>query len=125
MFAPQTIEQADFLLVESTYGDRRHPSQSPEDQLADVITRTALRGGITLVPSFTVGRAQLLMYHLYRLKQRMAIPDIPIYLNSPMAIDVTRLYQRFGDEHRLSREECEGMCHKIGRAAVRERVGKY
>ncbi|WP_260957708.1 MBL fold metallo-hydrolase RNA specificity domain-containing protein [Pseudomonas citri] len=111
MFAPQTIEQADYLLVESTYGDRRHPREPPEDQLAEVITRTALRHGITLVPSFTVGRAQLLMYHLYRLKQRRAIPDIPIYLNSPMAIDVTRLYQRFCDEHRLSREECEGMCH--------------
>lgn len=111
MFAPQAIEQADYLLVESTYGDRRHPREAPEDLLADVITRTALRRGITLVPSFTVGRAQLLMYHLYRLKQRHAIPDIPIYLNSPMAIDVTRLYQRFGDEHRLSREECEGMCH--------------
>ncbi|UVL01162.1 MBL fold metallo-hydrolase RNA specificity domain-containing protein [Pseudomonas sp. B21-048] len=111
MFAPETIEQADYLLVESTYGDRRHPDESPEDQLAEVITRTALRHGITLVPSFAVGRAQLLMYHLYRLQQKHAIPDLPIYLNSPMATDVTRLYQRFRSEHRLSLEECEGMCH--------------
>ncbi|HJR28426.1 MAG TPA: MBL fold metallo-hydrolase, partial [Pseudomonas sp.] len=111
MFAPETIEQADYLLVESTYGDRRHPDEPPEDQLAEVITRTALRHGITLVPSFAVGRAQLLMYHLYRLQQKRAIPDLPIYLNSPMATDVTRLYQRFRSEHRLSLEECKGMCH--------------
>jgi metallo-beta-lactamase family protein len=111
MFAPESIEQADYLLVESTYGDRQHPADSPEEQLAEVITRTALRHGITLVPSFAVGRAQLLLYHLYRLKQKQAIPDLPIYLNSPMATDVTRLYQRFRSEHRLSQEACEGMCH--------------
>lgn len=111
MFAPESIEQADYLLVESTYGDRQHPTDSPEEQLAEVITRTALRHGITLVPSFAVGRAQLLLYHLYRLKQKRAIPDLPVYLNSPMATDVTRLYRRFRSEHRLSQEECEGMCH--------------
>ncbi|MBL7227987.1 MAG: MBL fold metallo-hydrolase [Pseudomonas sp.] len=111
MFAPETIEQADYLLVESTYGDRKHPAELPEEQLADVITRTALRHGITLVPSFAVGRAQLLMYHLYRLKQQHLIPDVPIYLNSPMATDVTTLYQRFRSEHRLTAQECEGMCH--------------
>jgi metallo-beta-lactamase family protein len=111
MFAPETVEQADYLLVESTYGDRKHPVESPAAQLAQVITRTTLRHGITLVPSFAVGRAQLLMYHLYRLKQQHAIPDLPIYLNSPMATDVTSLYQRFRSEHRLSPEECEGMCH--------------
>jgi metallo-beta-lactamase family protein len=111
MYAPELIEQTDYLLVESTYGDRQHPAEDPEAQLADVITRTALRHGITLVPSFAVGRAQLLMYHLYRLMQKRAIPDLPIYLNSPMATDVTLLYQRFRNEHRLSLEECEGMCH--------------
>ncbi|WP_248795488.1 MBL fold metallo-hydrolase RNA specificity domain-containing protein [Pseudomonas sp. MWU13-2105] len=110
MFAPETIEQADYLLVESTYGDRHHSVEDPEEKLAEVITRTALRHGITLVPSFAVGRAQLLMYYLYRLKQKHAIPDLPIYLNSPMATDVTRLYERFRDEHRLSPEECRGMC---------------
>lgn len=111
LLAPERVEQADYLLVESTYGDRLHPVEVPETQLADVITRTALRQGITLVPSFAVGRAQLLMYHLYQLKCKRVIPDIPIYLNSPMATDVTRLYQRFRSEHRLSAQDCEGMCH--------------
>lgn len=110
MFAPETVEQIDYLVVESTYGDRLHPGEPTQEQLAKVITRTALRHGITLGPSVAVGRAQLLMYYLYRLKQNHAIPDVPIYLNSPMATDVTRLYQRFRGEHRLSLEECEGMC---------------
>lgn len=113
MFPPETIEHADYLLVESTYGDRQHPVEAPQQQLAEVITRTALRRGITLVPSFAVGRAQLLMYHLYQLKQRGDIPNIPIYLNSPMATDVTGLYQRFRREHKLSPEEYEGMCHVV------------
>ncbi|MGY4494738.1 MBL fold metallo-hydrolase RNA specificity domain-containing protein [Pseudomonas sp. TE3610] len=111
MRAPEPIVQADYLLVESTYGDRRHPPDAALQQLAQVVTQTALRGGITLVPSFAVGRTQLLMYHLYRLKATGAIPDLPIYLNSPMATDVTQLYQRFCREHRLSAQDCAGMCH--------------
>lgn len=111
MVAPEPIEHADVLLIESTYGNRSHPKQATEQVLADIINRTALRHGITMVPSFAVGRAQLLMYHLYKMKQASLIPDLPIYLNSPMATDVTALYQRFRSEHRLSREECEGMCH--------------
>lgn len=111
MFAPEPIEHADYLLVEPTYGNRRHPSQDTEQVLADIINKTALRRGIVMVPSFAVGRAQQLMYHLYRMKKSGLIPDLPIYLNSPMATDVTALYQRFADQHRLSREDCQGMCH--------------
>lgn len=111
MVAPEPIEHADFLLLESTYGNRSHPKQTTESVLADIIKRTALRHGITMVPSFAVGRAQLLMYHLHKMKQAGLIPDLPIYLNSPMATDVTALYQRFRSEHRLSHEDCEGMCH--------------
>jgi metallo-beta-lactamase family protein len=110
MVAPEAVAEADYLLVESTYGNRLHPQSNTEDVLAEVISRTALRHGITVVPSFAVGRSQLLMYHLHRLKQQGRIPDLPIYLNSPMATDVTALYQRFADEHRLSREECQQVC---------------
>lgn len=110
MVAPEPIEHADFLLVESTYGNRSHPQQDTEQVLADIINRTALRQGITMVPSFAVGRAQLLLYHLYKMKQAQLIPDLPIYLNSPMATDVTSLYQRFRDQHRLSKADCQGMC---------------
>lgn len=110
MVAPEAVKGADILLVESTYGNRQHPAEDTLELLASVVNRTALRQGIVVVPSFAVGRAQLLMYLLYRLKREGRIPDLPIYLNSPMATDVTALYQRFHDEHRLSREECEGVC---------------
>jgi len=96
--------------VESTYGDRQHPTESTEQFLAQVINQTLLRHGITLVPSFAVGRAQLLMYYLYKLKRDGLIPDIPVYLNSPMATDATVLYQQFRSEHRLTPEECAAMC---------------
>jgi len=106
MRAPEMIRTADVLLVESTYGDRVHPRESTEQYLANVINQTLLRHGITLVPSFAVGRAQLLMYYLYTLKREGLIPDIPVYLNSPMAMDATALYQQFRSEHRLSHDEC-------------------
>ena len=111
MVAPEPVEQADYLLLESTYGNRRHPQQDTEQVLADIINRTVLRRGIVMVPSFAVGRAQLLLYHLYRMKKTGLIPDLPVYLNSPMANDVTALYQRFSDQHRLSHDDCRGMCH--------------
>lgn len=111
MPAPEFIRHADYLLVESTYGDRLHPTEEPEHKLAEVINHTVARHGITVIPSFAVERAQALMYYLYRLKHSGQIPNnLPIYLNSPMASDVTVLYDRFRAEHRLSPEECEGMC---------------
>ncbi|BAN49840.1 MBL fold metallo-hydrolase [Metapseudomonas resinovorans] len=110
MVAPEAVEGADVLVVESTYGNRRHPHDDTRQVLAEVIKRTALRQGVVVVPSFAVGRAQLLMYLLYQLKREGMIPDLPIYLNSPMATDVTTLYQRFQSEHRLNREDCQGMC---------------
>lgn len=110
MRVPELIRTADVLLVESTYGDRHHPAESTERSLAQVINQTLLRHGIVLVPSFAVGRAQLLMYYLHKLKRDGLIPDIPVYLNSPMATDATALYQQFRNEHRLSAQECAAMC---------------
>ncbi|HEX6137300.1 MAG TPA: MBL fold metallo-hydrolase [Casimicrobiaceae bacterium] len=111
MLAPEPVAGADYLVVESTYGDRRHDPSSPGDKLADVVTRTVTRGGTVIVPSFAVGRAQALLYWLHRLKAEQRIPaTLPIYLNSPMATDVTALYERYGTEHRLSAEACRAMC---------------
>jgi metallo-beta-lactamase family protein len=106
MPAPAAIHDADYLVVESTYGDRRHATADPEDEMADVINRTSARGGAVLIPSFAVGRTQTLLYHLWRLKQARRIPDLPIFLDSPMAINATEMFQRHTAEHRLSREEC-------------------
>lgn len=110
MREPEPIERADYIVAESTYGNRLHDATDAEQLLGQVITRTAARGGIVVIPAFAVGRAQSLLYAIYRLKQRRVIPDLPIYLNSPMAIEMTDIYHRHRAEHRLSQEECIGMC---------------
>ena len=76
MQPPRTVESADTLIVESTYGDRDHADDDPEAVLGRVIRETAARGGTILIPSFAVGRAQTLLYALYRLKERDEIPEI-------------------------------------------------
>ncbi len=110
MRAPAPIDRADYVVVESTYGDRLHDTQDAEAMLGEVVRRTAARGGIVLIPAFAVGRAQSLLYTIYRLKARAAIPDLPVFLNSPMAINMTEIYHRHRSEHRLSVEQCSGMC---------------
>ena len=111
MRAPVAIEQADCLVLESTYGDRRHDAGDPGDQLAHAISRTASRGGVVVVPAFAVARAQAILFHLNAQKAAQAIPRLlPVYLDSPMAQDVTDLYVRFHGEHRLSAEQCSRMC---------------
>jgi metallo-beta-lactamase family protein len=111
MHPPTPIERADYLVVESTYGDRLHDAHESPQLLVDIIDRTVTRGGIVLMPAFAVGRAQELLYAIYRLKQSGAIAaDLPVFLNSPMAIDMTQIYQRYRAEHRLSAQDCQGMC---------------
>jgi metallo-beta-lactamase family protein len=111
---PAALGECDYLVVESTYGDRRHDPADPAGQLAAIIARTAARGGVTVIPSFAVGRAQELLYQIWRLKQAGAIPAaLPVYLNSPMAVDATRLYMKHHGQHRLD----ERSCHALGRVA--------
>jgi metallo-beta-lactamase family protein len=107
---PATVPAADYLVVESTYGDRRHPPDSPQDLLRAIVTRTFARGGVVVIPSFAVGRAQVLLYHLHMLRSAGAIPDVPIYIDSPMAADVTDLLLRHQSEHRLGQEACAAVC---------------
>lgn len=109
--APVQVEGADYLVVESTYGNRTHEASDALAKLAEVINRTAARGGVLVIPAFAVGRAQSLLYGIYLLKQRGLIHHLPVYLDSPMATDATRIYHAHRAEHRLSPEECEGMCH--------------
>jgi metallo-beta-lactamase family protein len=90
---PEPPSRADYLLCESTYGDRDHPPGSPEGPLADVINRVAKRGGVVVIPSFAVGRTQTLMFYLHRLAMQKKIPALPVYVDSPMAISVTDLYE--------------------------------
>ncbi|MCH9752719.1 MAG: MBL fold metallo-hydrolase [Alphaproteobacteria bacterium] len=110
MQPPARIEHADYLFLESTYGNRDHPSTDPEDALADIIRRTEKRGGSIVIPSFAVGRAQALLFHLSNLITRKAIPDLPVYLDSPMAIDASDIFCRYNDGLRLSEQQARASC---------------
>jgi metallo-beta-lactamase family protein len=106
---PADAPASDVVVMESTYGDRLHTDDDPGDELAAVIRRTVARGGSVVVPAFAVGRAQLLLHVIARLKARRAIPDVPVFLNSPMAVDTTALYRRFPRGHRLDETELHEM----------------
>ena len=110
MLDPEPVPRADYLLIESTYGNRIHDPRSPEDALEEVVTRTIRRGGTVVIPAFAVGRAQSLLYHLWRLIERNRIPRIPIFLDSPMAVNATELLCKHIGEHRLTAEDCRDSC---------------
>lgn len=106
MFDPQPVPQADYLLVESTYGDRLHPEIDPEEELEKIIKKTLTRGGSVIIPSFAVGRAQALLLHIDAIRQRGNIPDVPVYLDSPMACSATDIFCQYSSDHRLSAQQC-------------------
>lgn len=99
---PVPPTECDYLICESTYGDREHPEESVLDALEEVIKRGVQRGGVMLMAAFAVGRAQQLMYLMQILKSQDRIPEIPVYLDSPMACDATAVYREHFDEHDLS-----------------------
>lgn len=109
--APARVPGADYAVVESTYGDRQHEASDPLTKLGEVVNRTAARGGVVVIPAFAVGRAQNLLYCIHLLKERGVIHHLPVYLDSPMATDATRIYHAHQSEHRLSPAQCEAMCH--------------
>lgn len=106
---PSRVEHADHLVLESTYGNKLHPREEPMKALADVVNRTAARGGIVLMPAFAIGRAQLLLHCLSELKRQHRIHKLPVYLNSPMAANALRVYLKHRDELRLSDAQCEAL----------------
>ncbi|MBW2413231.1 MAG: MBL fold metallo-hydrolase [Deltaproteobacteria bacterium] len=100
----------DWVVIESTYGDRRHDKADPFESLAKVLTDTVDRGGVLLIPSFAVGRAQTLLFCFHEILQRELVPQVPIFMNSPMATDVTQLFRRSSEYHRLPDELCGNVC---------------
>lgn len=110
---PDPVGRADFLLLETTYGDRLHERRDVADLLHDVIERTVRRGGTVIIPAFAVGRAQLLTWHLWRLKCAGRLDSIPVYLDSPMAIDASILLNRHVGEHKLSAADARAMGRMI------------
>ena len=106
MVDPEWVDHADFLVVESTYGDRIHPKVDAGTMLRDVIERTVRRGGTLVIPAFAIGRTQSLLYELWLLKMEGGLELIPIYVDSPMATDATDLMSAHMDDHRLQPAVC-------------------
>lgn len=105
MRPPQPLPATDVLVTESTYGNRRHEAEDPESALGEAIRQTAARRGVVLIPAFAVGRTETVLLHLSRLRDRGEIPDIPIFVNSPMAATTLDAYRRHPEEHRLDEAE--------------------
>ena len=101
LHAPSRIPFADILFMESTYGNRIQTHQKPVEDLGRAIRETYRNGGVSVIPAFAVGRTQMILYYLNLLQQKGKIPEMPIYVDSPMAIDVTKLYKKFHHYHRL------------------------
>jgi len=99
---PEKPPACDVLLCESTYGDRDHPTDLPEDAMGDLINRVAKRGGQIVIPAFAVGRTQTIMYIIRKLEDANRIPRLPVFVDSPMAISVTELYLRHHEDHDLA-----------------------
>ncbi len=104
---PAVPDGADFMLCESTYGDRLHPHDDLRERLAAIVRETAARGGTVVIPSFAVGRTQELLFLFRELINAQKMPPLPIHVDSPMAIDATDLYRKHHEEHNLKVDELE------------------
>ena len=104
---PLAPPACDALIVESTYGNRTHEHDPLDEQICRPFARTLERGGVILIPSFAVGRAQQVTLILRELMNDGQLPEVPIHIDSPMAVDATRIYSRHLDEHHLDAELLE------------------
>ena len=104
---PVVPEGADYLICESTYGDRLHPTDDFRTRLAEIVESTASRGGSVIIPAFAVGRTQELLYLFRMLIAEQKMTSMPIHVDSPMAIDVTNLYRTHHEDHNLEIDELE------------------
>ena len=109
MFPPAVVNEADCLVIESTYGDRQHPITNPKQELRTVIWDCYREGGILMIPTFAVERAQELLFLISQLKETSDFPGMPVYLDSPMGIDATQVLQSYPDWHRLDRAGCRAL----------------
>lgn len=113
MRSPEAIADADYVVIESTYGNRLHDRSDPVGALGEIIERTVQRGGTVVIPAFAVGRAQLLIHHLWQLRQSGRLRNVPVYLDSPMATNATELLQTHSHDHKLTAHEYEAACNAV------------
>lgn len=104
---PSSISEADILFIESTYGNKENPFIDPEETLARIVNETFYNGGVLVIPAFAVGRTQALLYYLRKLMAEDKIPDVPVYVDSPMAISATYLFYKFPGYHKIAMDKKE------------------
>ena len=109
LYDPQKVKHGDYILCESTYGDKVHKNIDQKEELGKIINKTVSRGGNLIVPAFAVGRTQLILYYIHQLKMEKKIPAVPIFVDSPMSIKATNLLDDFIDQHKLSEKDCIDM----------------
>ncbi|MBK0404639.1 MBL fold metallo-hydrolase [Adhaeribacter sp. BT258] len=112
LFPPEKPERADYLFIESTYGDRLHP-ENAEEQLLELLQAAAKRKGTVIIPSFAVERTQMLMYLFWQLRKKNLIPDLPLYMDSPMGTNVLSVFAQNPDWHKLSGHDAAEMLREI------------
>ena len=98
---PKKPQWADYLFVESTYGNKLHPQESVSEKLAELVKQTIYDRGTLIIPSFAVERLQVLMYLLWKLYRENRIPNIPIFIDSPMGNNVLSVFRQFPEWHKL------------------------
>ncbi|OFZ31075.1 MAG: mRNA 3'-end processing factor [Bdellovibrionales bacterium RIFCSPHIGHO2_01_FULL_40_29] len=103
---PDVIPNMDYLVTESTYGNRLHSSEDVATELSHVVNETYGRGGVLVIPAFAVGRAQSIMYYLTQLRRQNRIPSMPMFLNSPMATDFSSIFKKHTKLHKLTLKDC-------------------
>ena len=113
MLPPEQIEGCDFLVMESTYGDRKHKAIPAKTELADIINTSLHEKGNLLIPSFAVGRAQELMHMINELKKEILIPDVPVFMDSPMGASATEVFRKYPEWHKLNERQCRDVFQKI------------
>lgn len=118
MHDPEAPPEADYVVIESTYGNRRHEAVDPVEALGTLVERAVHRGGTVVIPAFAVGRVQSLIWHLWQLRRAGRLQGVPVYLDSPMATSASELLHRYPAEHRLAPRDYEAACGAV--TCVRE-----
>lgn len=111
MFPPTKPIKADYVFLESTYGNRLHPDTDPKLELETYINNTVQKGGTVIIPSFAVERVQSVMYLIWKLKEENKIPNIPYIIDTPMGISMLEIFFNNRKWHRLRSEEFTAMCN--------------
>lgn len=113
LYPPKHVKEADYLILESTYGDRLHKSEDYKSKLKTIINNTINRGGILMIPSFAVERTQEILYLIYQLREEEQLPKVKVFLDSPMGINVTNTYKKFPEWQNMSHYELDRMFEDV------------